>query len=248
VHALLLLTGDAKDKWLDARDDILGGNNPTDVRFTNTMNAFISKCGATADAAEDLREFLMNAKKPANMTLQTFKRRITELNRYLPYLPGPLNQRLDEAMIFTTIKKCVPAWQQIYIKSNARAMIGTIDELIDYYEALKDQETKNRERRAQNNRQNNSNQRQNHRNNNQSTWCDYHHTSSHDNRDCRAQNRTRNAQNRDNEPSNRSSNANDNQPRHQYNTRSQSRNNNNNNNREENHQHQERVMMKRVWL
>jgi hypothetical protein len=269
TNALLLLTGDAKDKWLDARDDILGGNNPTDIRFNNTMNAFIRKCGATADAAEDLREFLMNAKKPANMTLQTFKRRITELNRYLPYLPGPLNQRLDDAMIFTTIKKCVPAWQQIYIQSNARAMIGTIDELIDYYEALEDQETKNRERRAQNNRQstfrrennhqnasgntevhennasnrqNNSNERQNHRNNNQSTWCDYHHTISHDNRDCRAQNRTRNAENRDNEPSNRNSNANDNQPRHRYNTRSQSRNSNsnNNNNREENHHHQER--------
>jgi hypothetical protein len=269
TNALLLLTGDAKDKWLDARDDILGGNNPTDVRFNNTMNAFISKCGATADAAEDLREFLMNAKKPANMTLQTFKRRITELNRYLPYLPGPLNQRLNDAMIFTTIKKCVPAWQQIYIQSNARAMIGTIDELIDYYEALEDQETKNRERRAQNNRQstfrrennrqnavgnnefdennasnrqNNANQRQNHRISNQSTWCDYHHTNSHNNRDCRAQNRIRNAENRDNEPSNRSSNANEYQPRHRYNTRSQSRNNNNNNSsrHEENHHNQER--------
>jgi Asp-tRNA(Asn)/Glu-tRNA(Gln) amidotransferase C subunit len=32
-------------------------------------------------------------------------------------------------------------------------MIGTIDELIDYYEALEDQETKNREHQAQNNRQ-----------------------------------------------------------------------------------------------
>jgi hypothetical protein len=73
------------------------------------MNAFMSKCGATADATEDQQEFLMNSKKPANMTLQTFKRCITELNCYLPFLPGPLNQRLDDATIFTTIKKCVPA-------------------------------------------------------------------------------------------------------------------------------------------
>jgi hypothetical protein len=34
-------------------------------------------------------------------------------------------------------------------------MIGLIDELIDYYEALEDQEIKNRECRAQNNHQSN---------------------------------------------------------------------------------------------
>ena len=55
TNALLLLSGDAKDKWLDARDEELGENNPTANRFNNTMNSFIRKCGATADTAEDLR-------------------------------------------------------------------------------------------------------------------------------------------------------------------------------------------------
>jgi hypothetical protein len=46
TNALLLLSGDAKDKWEDARAEI-GGVYATGPRFTNTMNAFIKRCGAT---------------------------------------------------------------------------------------------------------------------------------------------------------------------------------------------------------
>jgi hypothetical protein len=54
TNALLLLTGDATDKWEDAQDEIHGEQNPTDVRFNTTMNTFITKCGATPDTVEDL--------------------------------------------------------------------------------------------------------------------------------------------------------------------------------------------------
>jgi hypothetical protein len=239
TNALLLLTGDAKDKWMDAQEDILADNEPTDALFANTMNIFIRRCGATADAAEDLREFLMNAKKPASMSLQNFKRRLTELNCYLPYLPGPLNQKLDDYTLFSTLKKCVPAWHQTFIQTNARVMIDTIDELMDYYEALENQEEKNRDRRNQgsrqnsnrrndnyqgNNRSSNSNQNRNsnnqNRQNNQTAnqnqqntrglmWCDFHKTDRHDNSNCRVQQRQQDNTN----SSNRRENS-ENQPRH----------------------------------
>jgi hypothetical protein len=50
TNALLLLTGDAKDKWMDAQEGALGDNDPMDGLFANTMNIFIRRCGATADA------------------------------------------------------------------------------------------------------------------------------------------------------------------------------------------------------
>jgi hypothetical protein len=262
VH--LLLSGDAKDKWVDAQEDALGDEEATDLRFTNTMDTFIRKCGATVDTAEDLRDFLMNARKPVSMPVQTFKRRLTELNRYLPFLPGPLNEKLSDDTLFSTVKRCVPSWHQMYIRSNARAMIGTMDELIDYYEALEEQESNNRNRRGQNNPQNairrnnsfnrsdnNSSNRDNRKSNNQtsiqhkqsdrnrgSVWCDYHKTSTHANQDCRAQQRQ---QNEENDTSDRNLEKNENQPRHRYYTRSQARiaANNNNDEREEHHQHQE---------
>jgi hypothetical protein len=150
TNALLLLSGDANDKWVDAQEDALGEEEATDLRFKNTtMDTFIRKYGATVDTAEDLRDFLMNARKPVSMTVQAFKQRLTELNRYLPFLPGPLNEKLGGDTLFSTVKRCVPSWHQTYIRSNARAMIATMDELIDYYEALEEQESNNRDRRGQ---------------------------------------------------------------------------------------------------
>jgi hypothetical protein len=52
------------------------------------------------------------------------------------------------------VKRCVPSWHQTYIRSNARTMIATMDELINYYEALEEQESNNRDRRGQSNLQN----------------------------------------------------------------------------------------------
>jgi hypothetical protein len=77
---------------------------------------------------------------------------------------------LDNTVIFSTLKKSVPAWHQTYIRSNARANIGTIDQLMEYYEALEEQESRNRDRQGQNRnnssrRNNGNNYRSNNRNN-----------------------------------------------------------------------------------
>ena len=93
TNARILLTGAAREKWQQARDDIVGAQgNLTEARFTRTMTSFLQKCGATTETAEDLRDFLMNAKKPPNMNFEDFKQRLEELNDYLPYLPAPLNE------------------------------------------------------------------------------------------------------------------------------------------------------------
>jgi transposase InsO family protein len=136
-------------------------------------------------------------------------------------------------------------------------MIATMDELIDYYEALEEQESNNRDRRGQNNPQNanrrnnnfqrgnrnnsssqNRDNRQQNRPSNQSSssnqrtntgsmWCDYHKTDTHDNRNCRAQQATRTGARNYGSSTDRRENR-ENQPRHPYNTRSQAKNASNN--------------------
>jgi 5'-3' exonuclease len=106
------------------------------------MLTFIQKCGATSETAEDLRDFIMNAKNPSNLHFEDIKQPLEELNDYLPYLPGPLNQRLGDDQLFVTLKKCVPAWQKKYIDSNTRKNIENVNDLADYYSDLENQEKK----------------------------------------------------------------------------------------------------------
>jgi hypothetical protein len=106
------------------------------------MLTFIQKCGATSETAEDLHDFIMNTKKPSNLHFEDFKQRLEELNDYLPYLPGPLNQHLGDDQLFMTLKKCVPAWQKKYTDSNARKNIDNVNDLADYYGDLENQEKK----------------------------------------------------------------------------------------------------------
>ena len=129
------------------------------------MNQFIVKCGANPATTEDLREFIMNAKKPSSMKIQSFKHRLFKLDRYLPYRPGELNTHLGEAVLFSAIKKSVPAWKQSFIKANAQTSITDVNELMNYYESLEDQEN-SRQCRGSNNRQGNNCQGHNHQGNN----------------------------------------------------------------------------------
>ena len=262
TNTALLLTGEAKEKWIDARTDILQDQNPTDIRFANTMNQFIVNCGANPGTTEDLREFIMNAKKPSSMKIQSFKRRLFELDRYLPYLPGELNTRLGEAVLFSTIKKSVPAWKQSFIEANAQTSVTDVNELMNYYESLEDQENA-RQRRGNNNRQGNNrqgnnrqgnnrrgsnnqgNSRRNRNNNDDQVYCHLHRSNRHSWNECsqNPRNQGQNNSNRNNSNRNRNSNQNNNrdnqnqnnQRQNRYNTRSQSQRQR----QDEHHQHEE---------
>jgi hypothetical protein len=64
TNVLLLLSGDAKDKWINAHNDIMPNNeNPTEARFRAVWTSFIINYG----------DFLRKAKKPADMKLYDFK-------------------------------------------------------------------------------------------------------------------------------------------------------------------------------
>ena len=101
------------------------------------------------------------------MDLQTYRRRISELSRYLPYLPGPLNQRLDDATLFSIIKKSAPTWHNIFIETNARANINDLNALMDYYTALEQQEKTRNAKQLRNRRNDTRNQNDHGRDNNQ---------------------------------------------------------------------------------
>ena len=254
TNASLLLSGEAKEKWIDARDDILQDQNPTDIRFENTMNQFIINCGANPGTTEDLRDFIMNARKPSSMKIQAFKRRLYELDRYLPYLPGDLNTRLGQAVLFNTIKKCVPAWKNIFVEANAQTSVTTVNELMNYYESLEDKEETRNNRQGkrgnhqgnnQNNRRGNHNQDSNRHNsrNQDQVYCHVHKSNRHSWSECRQNprnqgqnnNSNRSSNSSDNRDSNRDGNNQSNQRQHRYNTRSQSQRQS----QEEHHQHEE---------
>jgi len=148
ANARVLLQGEAKSKWIDADAETRGNNAMTAARFRQTMTAFMAKCGATETATEELRRLLTTVRKPPYLTIQAFKQRISELNRYLRYLPGPLAAPLGEATLFQTYKHCVTQWQQQFVSSNARASITTITELIECCSELEKQESKSKPQRG----------------------------------------------------------------------------------------------------
>lgn len=109
------LSGEDKENWIDAQDQSWGNAaNATETRFLSAMNRFIGLCGAASNTTEYLRAFLMNAKKPAKMKLQDFKSRLFEFNRYLPFLPGPLNEKLGDAVLQHSQGMCSSPERPLY--------------------------------------------------------------------------------------------------------------------------------------
>jgi hypothetical protein len=198
TNVLLLLSGDAKDKWINARNDIMPNNeNPTKARFRAVWTAFIINYGASDKTAKSLRDFLRKAKKPADMKLYDFKTRLYQLNKYLPLLPGPHGRRLDDADMFDTIQECVPDWNNSYIASNT--MTENINDLLEYYGKLELQEakrkpktrrqdnTKSQQQPARNqNQRHQGNQNQRNGNNccNEESFCSYHQLRGHSDAEC----------------------------------------------------------------
>jgi hypothetical protein len=144
MNANILISGAGCEKWQQAWAEVLGNPpaNEINARFNRTMLTFIQKCGTTSETAKDLRGFIMNAKKPSNLRFEDFKQWLEELDNYLPYLPGPLNQHLWDDQLFMILKKCVPAWQKKYTDSNTCKNIDNINDLANYYGDLENQEKK----------------------------------------------------------------------------------------------------------
>jgi hypothetical protein len=55
INVLLLLSGDTKDKWINARNDIMPNNkNPTEACFGAVWTAFIINYGASNKTTKGL--------------------------------------------------------------------------------------------------------------------------------------------------------------------------------------------------
>jgi hypothetical protein len=55
TNALLFLSGDAKDKWINARNEVMPNDeNPTEARFRTVWIAFITSYGASNKTAKSL--------------------------------------------------------------------------------------------------------------------------------------------------------------------------------------------------
>jgi hypothetical protein len=67
TNVLLLLSGDAKDKWINARKP--NNKNPSKACFCTVWTTFIINYGASNKTAKGLQDFLQKAKKPADMKL-----------------------------------------------------------------------------------------------------------------------------------------------------------------------------------
>jgi hypothetical protein len=69
-----LLSGDAKDQWINACNEVIPNNeSPTEACFHAGWTAFIINYGASNKGAKGLRDFLQTAKKPTDMKLYDFK-------------------------------------------------------------------------------------------------------------------------------------------------------------------------------
>jgi hypothetical protein len=74
TNVLLLLSGDAKDKWINAHNEVMPNNeNPTKAHFHAVWTAFIINYGASDKTAKGLQDFLQKARKPTDMKLYDFK-------------------------------------------------------------------------------------------------------------------------------------------------------------------------------
>lgn len=153
-NAPLLLGGDAKDKWTAVYTTIMTGLKTTAPRFKTTMDAFMLEFCSRNDT-EKTRELLLSARKPSSMRIRDFVARVKQINRYLAFLPAPLNDRLDEDEITAVIRRSVPDWNDALVRS-ARTL-ANLQDLTSYYQDLEELETNCHGRN--NNRQGNQRER-----------------------------------------------------------------------------------------
>jgi hypothetical protein len=68
MNANILAYSAGREKWQQAQAEVLGNPpaNETNARFNTAMLTFIKKYEAISKKAEDLCDFIMNAKKPSN--------------------------------------------------------------------------------------------------------------------------------------------------------------------------------------
>ena len=220
----LLLDGEALERFEAAYTDEVGEQPLNIARFRSALGKFIER-SVPNDAAESIRDYLQSARKPANMSVNDFVTRLKEINRYLPYLPAPQNTSLDEATLFSIVKKSVPSFERAFKANNARQSVTTLSQLTQYYSDLEEIDPPNKRNsqqqsgnKNQKNHGRDSSPKQN-QNNKDKKWCHYHKSVKHDWSECsknpNKKSSDKSSQRKSSPPSSSSSSG------HRYQTRSQ---------------------------
>jgi hypothetical protein len=202
------------------------------------MNAFMKEFCAGNDT-EKVRELLLSAKKPKDMTIRDFIARIKQLNRYIEYLPPPLNRQLGDDEILAVIRRSVPSWSESLTRSAQTP--ATLQALTTYYQDLEELEItqRNRNTRRRENQQRNRNQD---RGRNERRGNQYRRENNYaEQRNNVENNVNRNENNNNNENNHQNTYRpnfnNNNQRNNSHQNRNDQRNNNNNRNYNNNRQH-----------
>jgi hypothetical protein len=230
-----LLGHDHRKSWSDIVDRIAPAvANHNQKNFERCIDAFL-KVSMDEDISLDLKEFIRQATKPRNMSVQAFVERLRHLNNLIEYCPAPnpdqpdeLTPKLTDPELTVILKNACPkSWAKKQTEANLKHM--SLQQQTAYYTGLRkvednsnDKSNRNRNDRRRNNRNNNNNNRNNSkggnnrngngsRDSNQSSgekYCSVHGKCDHTTSECKVIK----------------------DQREQYNQRKQSRQNNNRNN------------------
>ena len=108
-------------------------NAPETVELFETTLKFFIKNKSTQEDRHDLLQQLRQAKKPRDLSVNTFYLRLLQLNEYVKWLPGTA-QQLDNDQIKMALYSAMPeAWQQRLSQSGQEIGSITVAQAIRYF-------------------------------------------------------------------------------------------------------------------
>jgi hypothetical protein len=149
TNVKLLLSGEARIDFQEAKKEILGDDNPTITRFRNVMNEWKRRRGFKLGQADRVREYLYTIRQPDDMDINTFASRINEINSYLPIILPPNNVRIPKDEITAIIKRCNPVYYDKLIENSVLSQDLDARQIVEYYSNLEDLHRKHNQRQTQ---------------------------------------------------------------------------------------------------
>ena len=121
-------------------------NNMTLNEFRDARERFVLRCSdVTRSLAEDTRHWLLyELKKPRNLSVHDFQKRVNEISEYFPFMPRPretfpVTPRIptpdENDKIMVLHNACPKSWRDEQARTNQLDL--DLQELLTYYSTLK---------------------------------------------------------------------------------------------------------------
>jgi hypothetical protein len=152
AHFTTLLQGTAADKWESAADTVPLPHN-TDAKFFRVVRAWIAKY-VDRTACNDLKEYLLGAKKVYNMSVTDTAERLKRIAKYMKLLPGAPNvgDVYSAVELKTALHRLMlPSWKTALQKATAgRSFLEdaayTYEMMVEFYKVMEADERRTRAR------------------------------------------------------------------------------------------------------